>query len=109
MVEHEETSQNDELVALREDETRCLRILAACRRFAVNLGGDSGYYATLAQNEEVLLDAFWQVVKAHQDPTGAYDQLFAQRTQRAGLTPTDVQRLKARLQWWLTAQDEEEE
>lgn len=99
--------ESDELAALREDEARCVRILAACRRFAVNLGGDAGYYATLAQNEEVLLASFQQVLEAHQHPTGAYDQLLAHRIQRAGLTASDVQRLKARLQAWLTNPEEE--
>jgi hypothetical protein len=88
----------DELAELRSNDTRCIRTLAACRRFAVNLGGAAGNYATFAQNEEVILRAFEQVVAAHQDPTGAYDQLFAQRCQRAGLTSTDVSRLQDRLQ-----------
>lgn len=100
MAEH--TDDMEELTALREDEKRCVRILAACRRFAVNLGGDAGYYATFAQNEEVLLESFQQVLAAHQD----HDQLFAQRCQRAGLTPADVQRLKDRLQFWLSSQED---
>lgn len=97
---------DEELAALRADEKRCVRILAACRRFAVNLGGDAGYYATFAQNEEVLLDSFQQVLAAHQDPSSQYDQLFAQRCQRAGLTPADVQRLRDRLQLWLSSQED---
>lgn len=100
MTEHADNME--ELKALREDEKRCVRILAACRRFAVNLGGDAGYYATFAQNEEVLLQSFQQVLAAHQD----HDQLFTQRCQRAGLTPADVQRLRDRLQLWLSSQED---
>lgn len=86
-----------ELTALRNDEARCIRILAACRRFAVRLSGAAGNYATFAQHEEVLLDSFAQVVAAHQSHDGCYDQLFAQRYQRAGLTSTDMRRLQQRL------------
>ncbi|GLV53678.1 hypothetical protein KDH_05300 [Dictyobacter sp. S3.2.2.5] len=87
---------SDKLAALREDEARCIRILAACRRFAVNAGGTAGNYATFAQNEEVLLQSFHDLELAHASPDGRYDQLFAQRCQRAGLTVADVHMLQTR-------------
>jgi hypothetical protein len=105
-----DNQQQDKLTleALRNNETRCIRILAACRRFAVNLGGEAGNYATFGQNEEVLLDSFEQVVRAHQDPTGKYDQLFAQRCQKAGLTTADIQQLQKRLRSWQESMDDDE-
>ncbi|HLG77742.1 MAG TPA: hypothetical protein VKX46_15095 [Ktedonobacteraceae bacterium] len=95
-----------ELLALYQDDARCIRILAACRRFAVKLGGASGNYATLAQNEEVLLRSFAMVQAAHLRPDGSLDPLFAQRCQRAGLTPAEVHTLQERAR--MLQQDDEE-
>ncbi len=78
---------------LRNNEARCIRILAACRRYAVHLSGAAGNYATFGQNEEILLRSFQEVVEAHESSDGRYNELFIQRYQKAGLTPTDVQRL----------------
>ncbi|GCE09706.1 hypothetical protein KDAU_70350 [Dictyobacter aurantiacus] len=94
-----------ELAALREDESRCIRVLAACRRFAVNVGGAAGNYATFAQNEEVLLQSFHDIELAHVSSDGRYDQLFAQRCQRAGLTSADVHMLQER---WRTLNSEDD-
>lgn len=96
----------DALAALREDDARCVRVLAACRRFAVNQGGSSGHYATFAQNEEVLLHSFQEVAEAHHSSDGRYDQLFMQRAQRAGLTPRDVHFLQERLLAQLSLDEE---
>lgn len=93
-----DNSGRDELTALRENEAHCIRVLAACRRFAVNIGGAAGNYATFAQNEEVLLQSFHDIDLAHASPDGRYDQLFAQRCQRAGLTVADVHMLQTRWQ-----------
>ena len=87
----------NERVTLLEDDARCVRILAACRRFAVNLGGAAGHYATFGQNEEVLLSSFQLVEEAHRQSDGTYDPRFAQRCRRAGLTANDVQLLQDRL------------
>ncbi|GHO85357.1 hypothetical protein [Dictyobacter formicarum] len=92
------TTDDAELTALRENEVRCIRVLAACRRFAVNIGGAAGNYATFAQNEEVLLQSFHDIELAHASSDGRYDQLFAQRCQRAGLTAADVHMLQTRWQ-----------
>ncbi|GER90354.1 hypothetical protein KDW_45160 [Dictyobacter vulcani] len=88
----------EQLAALRANETRCVRVLAACRRFAVNVSGAAGNYATFAQNEEVLLESFHEVELAHASPDGRYEQLFAERCQRAGLTTADVSMLQTRWQ-----------
>ncbi|BCL84471.1 hypothetical protein ccbrp13_69360 [Ktedonobacteria bacterium brp13] len=90
--------QQDKLVELRNDETRVVRRLAACRRFAVSVGGSAGNYATFGQNEEVLLRSFAEIVTAHSSADGRYDQLLAQRYHKAGLTNADVQVLHERLQ-----------
>ncbi|GCE16132.1 hypothetical protein [Tengunoibacter tsumagoiensis] len=98
MTKPPEQRDDQSAALLREDETRCVRLLAACRRFAVSLSGAAGYYATFGQNEEPLLRSFAQVREAHSSPDGRYDQLFQQRCQKAGLMPSDVKRLTERLQ-----------
>jgi hypothetical protein len=95
MTEH---PQQDKQAELRDNEAYCLRVLAACRRFAVKLGGAAGNYATFAQHEEVLLQSFHDVVAAHQSEDGSYDQLLTQRCQHAGLTPVDMRNLQVRWQ-----------
>ena len=107
-MEDNQSQDTQALEALRNNDGRCVRILAACRRFAVNLGGEAGNYATFGQNEEVLLESFEQVVRAHRDPTSKYDQLFAQRAQRAGLTSTDIQHLQERLRQWQGSMGEDD-
>jgi hypothetical protein len=103
-----EHSEQDELATLRNDEARCVRMLAACRRFAVNAGGAAGNYATFAQNKEVILRSFERVVEAHASPDGRYDALFTQRCQKAGLSTTDVHVLYEHLaQLQQSAEDEE--
>ena len=107
-MEDNQSQDTQALEELRNNDVRCIRILAACRRFAVNLGGEAGNYATFGQNEEVLLESFDQVVRAHQDPTGKYDRLFTQRCQRAGLTATDIQHLQDRLRQWQESMGEDD-
>lgn len=94
--------------ALREDETRCVRMLAACRRFAINAGGAAGNYATFAQNEEVLLRSFQRVLDAHASPDGRYDALLSQRSQKAGLTPADLRVLQEHLTRLQQSDDEDD-
>jgi hypothetical protein len=94
---------------LREDETRCVRILAACRRLAVNAGGAAGNYATFAQNEEVLLRSFKRVVDAHASYDGHYDALLTQRWQKAGLTPTDMRVLQEHLTRLQQSEEEDDD
>ena len=86
--------QEEERQAILADERRCIRTLAACRRFAVKLSGASGNYATFSQNEEMLLQAFALIAWAHRLPDGSYDPRFDVYCQRAGLTPSDVRRLE---------------
>ena len=88
---------DQQAAALREDEARCIRMLAACRRFAVNAGGAAGNYATFAQNEEVLLRSFKRIVDAHASSDGRYDALLTQRSQKAGLTAADMRILQEHL------------
>ena len=88
---------DDQAAVLREDEVRCVRTLAACRRFAVNAGGAAGNYATFAQNEEILLRSFKRVIDAHASSDGRYDVLLTQRCQKAGLTPADLRVLHEHL------------
>jgi hypothetical protein len=99
----------DELLALRNDEARVVRRLAACRRLAVNIGGAAGNYATFAQNEEVLLHSFAEIVAAHTSTDGRYDQLLAQRYHKAGLTTSDVQLLQKRLERLAQMEDNEKD
>lgn len=96
--EHNNQEQQEKLADLRKDEMRVVRRLAACRRFAVSVGGSAGNYATFGQNEEVLLRSFAEIVAAHSSADGRYDQLLAQRYHKAGLTNADVQVLRERLQ-----------
>ncbi|GCF09530.1 hypothetical protein [Dictyobacter arantiisoli] len=100
-------AEDEELAALRADEARCVRRLAACRRFAVNAGGAAGYYATLGQNEEVLLRSFEEILAAHASPDGRYDHLLAERYHKAGLTPADVRVLQERLLFLQQADEDE--
>jgi len=96
--EYDKQEQQEKLAELRKDEARVVRRLAACRRFAVSVGGSTGNYATFGQNEEVLLRSFAEIVAAHSSADGRYDQLLAQRYHKAGLTNADVQVLHERLQ-----------
>lgn len=99
---------DDQAAALRKDEVRCVRTLAACRRFAVNAGGAAGNYATFAQNEEILLRSFKRVVDAHASSDGRYGALLTQRCQKAGLTPADLRVLQEHLSR-LQQSDQEDE
>ena len=87
----------EQLEALRNNEGRVVRSLAACRRLAINIGGAAGNYATFGQNEEVLLRSFADILAAHASVDGRYDQLFTQRYRKAGLTARDINTLSQRL------------